>query len=127
MGSEMCIRDRPWTVSISVNPVINGSGGGSAADGFGAWNLGFTQTEGTTEGGSAVSLASAANYVLLDPDGSEQVVSVTFDLSDLIADAGIAAQLEALSGPGSDLNTICLLYTSPSPRDRTRTRMPSSA
>ena len=24
-------------------------------------------------------------------------------------------------------NTICLLYTSPSPRDRTRTRMPSSA
>ena len=24
-------------------------------------------------------------------------------------------------------NTICLLYTSPSPRDRTRSRMPSSA
>ena len=26
-----------------------------------------------------------------------------------------------------DLNIICLLYTSPSPRDRTRSRMPSSA
>ena len=25
------------------------------------------------------------------------------------------------------INTICLLYTSPSPRDRTRSRMPSSA
>ena len=25
------------------------------------------------------------------------------------------------------LNTACLLYTSPSPRDRTRSRMPSSA
>ena len=25
------------------------------------------------------------------------------------------------------LSTICLLYTSPSPRDRTRSRMPSSA
>ena len=25
------------------------------------------------------------------------------------------------------LNVICLLYTSPSPRDRTRSRMPSSA
>ena len=25
------------------------------------------------------------------------------------------------------LRTVCLLYTSPSPRDRTRTRMPSSA
>ena len=28
---------------------------------------------------------------------------------------------------GQPLNMICLLYTSPSPRDRTRSRMPSSA
>ena len=28
---------------------------------------------------------------------------------------------------GADLGIICLLYTSPSPRDRTRSRMPSSA
>ena len=28
---------------------------------------------------------------------------------------------------GSDWTRICLLYTSPSPRDRTRSRMPSSA
>ena len=27
----------------------------------------------------------------------------------------------------TDLADICLLYTSPSPRDRTRSRMPSSA
>ena len=27
----------------------------------------------------------------------------------------------------SDQNRFCLLYTSPSPRDRTRSRMPSSA
>ena len=26
-----------------------------------------------------------------------------------------------------DLSSVCLLYTSPSPRDRTRSRMPSSA
>ena len=26
-----------------------------------------------------------------------------------------------------DVDTVCLLYTSPSPRDRTRSRMPSSA
>jgi transketolase C-terminal domain/subunit len=26
-----------------------------------------------------------------------------------------------------DVDTSCLLYTSPSPRDRTRSRMPSSA
>ena len=28
---------------------------------------------------------------------------------------------------GQSLKAICLLYTSPSPRDRTRSRMPSSA
>ena len=27
----------------------------------------------------------------------------------------------------TDLSSVCLLYTSPSPRDRTRSRMPSSA
>ena len=30
-------------------------------------------------------------------------------------------------GSGSAYPDICLLYTSPSPRDRTRSRMPSSA
>ena len=34
--------------------------------------------------------------------------------------------VDAAAGPGMDLVT-CLLYTSPSPRDRTRYRMPSSA
>ena len=32
-----------------------------------------------------------------------------------------------LAGDPSDLKKYCLLYTSPSPRDRTRSRMPSSA
>ena len=31
------------------------------------------------------------------------------------------------SNPMADWNVVCLLYTSPSPRDRTRSRMPSSA
>ena len=35
----------------------------------------------------------------------------------------IEAEWQSLSAP----RKICLLYTSPSPRDRTRTRMPSSA
>ena len=38
---------------------------------------------------------------------------------------------ERVSGTGLDplvaMSWICLLYTSPSPRDRTRSRMPSSA
>ena len=32
-----------------------------------------------------------------------------------------------LKAGGLKLSDICLLYTSPSPRDRTRSRMPSSA
>ena len=36
--------------------------------------------------------------------------------------------LTAFGGKGTmALITLCLLYTSPSPRDRTRSRMPSSA
>ena len=31
------------------------------------------------------------------------------------------------TGGGKTMCMICLLYTSPSPRDRTRSRMPSSA
>ena len=41
------------------------------------------------------------------------------------------AELDRVTGgglvPGSALLVGCLLYTSPSPRDRTRSRMPSSA
>ena len=33
----------------------------------------------------------------------------------------------SIVGPGGTANPPCLLYTSPSPRDRTRSRMPSSA
>ena len=44
----------------------------------------------------------------------------------------IAKRLEqlgdgVLAGKQSALYPVCLLYTSPSPRDRTRSRMPSSA
>ena len=34
---------------------------------------------------------------------------------------------ENTEGPGPHVPNTCLLYTSPSPRDRTRSRMPSSA
>ena len=41
----------------------------------------------------------------------------------------ISVGKDFLGGGDSDDDTIraCLLYTSPSPRDRTRSRMPSSA
>ena len=42
-------------------------------------------------------------------------------------DPKIAIALSAALGVESALINGCLLYTSPSPRDRTRSRMPSSA
>ena len=45
----------------------------------------------------------------------------------LMATSSHADSLFALQGIGSYAITLCLLYTSPSPRDRTRSRMPSSA
>ena len=55
---------------------------------------------------------------------SDTVVSIT-----LIAGATSLPELfilfQAIHNPGG--STFCLLYTSPSPRDRTRCRMPSSA
>ena len=49
-----------------------------------------------------------------------------------VTDAQIGAFLIALSMKGETVEEVigavnCLLYTSPSPRDRTRSRMPSSA
>ena len=43
---------------------------------------------------------------------------------------GVLVLSERIEGPGPPSTTwvnLCLLYTSPSPRDRTRSRMPSSA
>ena len=44
-------------------------------------------------------------------------------------DALIQAEsgLCSVTGPAGNPSKVCLLYTSPSPRDRTRSRMPSSA
>ena len=43
------------------------------------------------------------------------------------SDAYLCDDGKTLMGIGEYISRICLLYTSPSPRDRTRSRMPSSA
>ena len=40
---------------------------------------------------------------------------------------GLAQRAKGLAAAGLSRINVCLLYTSPSPRDRTRSRMPSSA
>ena len=42
----------------------------------------------------------------------------------ILIDEGLEPTMQMVA---RDRNRICLLYTSPSPRDRTRSRMPSSA
>ena len=51
----------------------------------------------------------------------------SFETSDLFTDAERAALRPQGSALGIGKQVSCLLYTSPSPRDRTRSRMPSSA
>ena len=92
-----------WPVTIVVNPIINGG----TVDGFSSWALGATVSEQDNEVGAiGVSLASVGAHVFVDDDGSESVVSYTFDLGNLIADAGIAEQVEDLLGPGAGLDEI---------------------
>ena len=65
-----------------------------------------------------------ADPVALLPVGATEAhgphLPLDTDVTIAVAQAQRAAELLAEEG-------ICLLYTSPSPRDRTRSRMPSSA
>ena len=69
-----------------------------------------------------------------DDDFSKPIVAVVNSFTQFVPghvhlkDLGqlVAREIEAAGGVAKEFNT-CLLYTSPSPRDRTRSRMPSSA
>ena len=91
----------PWPVTIDVEPIINDA----TVDGFSSWSPGITVTE-----DNAIPLANVTNHVLIDSDGSEQVISYTFDLNNLIADAEIATRLAALPGAGTGLDKLVNTY-----------------
>ena len=67
-------------------------------------------------------------YLTITQNGCESPASIT---TVVIEDAPVAAPTSAYTLAANcapaDLELFCLLYTSPSPRDRTRSRMPSSA
>ena len=62
-----------------------------------------------------------------DIEASKKFYTELFD-AEVLVDAGRLAMIgKDISEPKVAVCEPCLLYTSPSPRDRTRSRMPSSA
>ena len=59
------------------------------------------------------------NGLLLNADKSEAICLGT--------SSQLRTATDTVTVAGTTLSVSCLLYTSPSPRDRTRSRMPSSA
>ena len=63
-------------------------------------------------------------------EGEEGRLNLAATDLDIAIGEGVAVETEepgGITAPAHTLYDICLLYTSPSPRDRTRSRMPSSA
>ena len=98
-----------------------------------------TMNLGADGSGASVSLSTGPTLVatsdpntngLLDVNETFQYTA-TFVLTQAAIDAGGVLNTAESTGDPVDSNgdplTGCLLYTSPSPRDRTRYRMPSSA
>ena len=54
-------------------------------------------------------------------------VELAIDSPELTTSIGIPFLYDQSKDELDDISDACLLYTSPSPRDRTRSRMPSSA
>ena len=79
-------------------------------------------------GKSTLLLQAAYNYKEMGMD----TVLLTADFDNRAGQGKIASRIgisekAELYNQKSNLYNFCLLYTSPSPRDRTRSRMPSSA
>jgi hypothetical protein len=89
-----------WILDFAILPVV---------DGFRTWRPFGIINEGAVGG---IPLDIALNFEFEDDDGSEEIVSVTFDLSTLIEDAGIGARLDELDGDGSGLDKLVIFYLS---------------
>ena len=53
-----------------------------------------------------------------------RIIARSHNLTELLTDVTAHAEIQAITAAS---NYFCLLYTSPSPRDRQKSRMPSSA
>ena len=72
-----------------------------------------------TAGSSSVNVFDNTNYQFVNEGTELRVSAAVVGANDGIQGANVNYRFT--------INNTCLLYTSPSPRDRTRSRMPSSA
>ena len=83
------------------------------------------KTHGAKYASEAIARGAAA--VLTDAAGAATISGVPVILSSNPRRAAGVISAWFYSEPMRDLYSVCLLYTSPSPRDRQKSRMPSSA
>ena len=77
--------------------------------------IGYTPASGSTT-------FPGVNLVTISGSGSGAVANVSIENG-----VAIAATISGNGGVGYQVGDVCLLYTSPSPRDLSTSRMPSSA
>ena len=74
-----------------------------------------------------VDILANAVKVTLGPKGRNVVIEKSFGAPRTTKDGVSVAKEIELEDKFQNLGAICLLYTSPSPRDKRQSRMPSSA
>ena len=73
-------------------------------------------------------LPSNCTYTVINATFDETLTDVLDNIEEQRTSLAPAfVMIDPFGVSGTPMRTICLLYTSPSPRDRTRSRMPSSA
>ena len=151
MGSEMCIRDRGWTVEAEVyESLMTSNINEKYLPGHEIPTLDSTmELSDITDTCEILILAlpsgvilSVVNdliphlrpsHVLIDlakglaPTSESESGMISREIEDRLAAAGKSNPVVVLTGPTIAPEVACLLYTSPSPRDLSTSRMPSSA
>ena len=128
----------PFGMDIDVGPDFTGTQNGITFTATATANVAGTANPNGGNGFGVNSSVPGDSNIGIDP-GETLILTVTFDETlfdkvqleniDLgnIGGATDGANVTLTDGTNFDFHDTCLLYTSPSPRDRTRSRMPSSA